>query len=108
MKIASPTSPMISGERIFVACQGALTPPCVKATVVEQVAAITIKLPLFRWKRKPLNGITRTEGRPYIQSIRETFSFNVPGGMGSWRNMAASIPEKTVRGMLRSIWGIER
>jgi hypothetical protein len=39
---------MINGASILADCQGALTPPCVKANVVEQDAVITMKLPLVQ------------------------------------------------------------
>jgi hypothetical protein len=46
MKKMSPTRPMISGARICADDQGKLIPPKVKAIVIEQVDAMTKKLPL--------------------------------------------------------------
>jgi hypothetical protein len=53
---------MIKGDRIFAADQGALTPPCVKAIVVEHVAAMMIKLPLDDFLNDEVEG-TNTKNR---------------------------------------------
>jgi hypothetical protein len=42
----SPTRPITSGARICADDQGKLMPPKVNAIVIEQVAAMTKKLPL--------------------------------------------------------------
>ena len=46
MKVMSPTKPTTSGARICADDQGKLMPPKVKAIVIEQVAAMTVKFPL--------------------------------------------------------------
>jgi len=46
MKMMNPAIPIMSGARMCADDQGKLMPPKVKAMLIEQVAAMTKKLPL--------------------------------------------------------------
>jgi hypothetical protein len=75
-------------------------PPKVKAIVTEQVEVMTKKLPLKLKVR--LFFITTKMRRSYIQSICESFSRKVPGGVGRLKSMIANAADKAHNGRLRS------
>jgi hypothetical protein len=99
MKTASPTKPIIKGERTWADDQGYNTPPHVSPITTDVVDPMTRTFPLQEKVRPGTHNYTNA----YMISIFPSFSFRVAGGVLRRKNRWTRVALNAHIGILRSV-----